>query len=58
MRWRPKMALPWMSHVLFVEVLHPVDFDTITHVISLNETADLSKFIARLRMELYFPLYL
>ena len=52
------MALPWMSHVLFVEVLHPVDFDTITHVISLNETADLSKFIARLRMELYFPLYL
>ena len=42
------MVPPWMSHVLFVEVLHPVDFDNITLVICLNETADLSKFIARL----------
>ena len=42
------MAPQRMSHVLLVEVLHPVDFDNITHVISLNETADLSKFIARL----------
>ena len=30
--WRPKMAPSWMSHVLFVEVLHPVNFVNITHV--------------------------
>ena len=34
-----------MSHVLLIEVLHPVSFVSITHV-NLNETADLSKFIA------------
>ena len=30
--WRPNMAPPRMSHVLFVEVLHPVNFVNITHV--------------------------
>ena len=32
--WRPKMPPPppQMSHVLFVEILHPVDFVNITHV--------------------------
>ena len=39
------MALPQMSLVLFVEVLHLVNFVYITRV---NETADLSKFIAGL----------
>ena len=42
------MAPPQMSLVLFFEVLHPVSFVNITHVLSLNETADLSKFIAGL----------
>ena len=32
--WRPKMAPPRMSHVLFIEVLHPVNFVNITHVMS------------------------
>ena len=39
------MALPQMSLVLFVEVLHLVNFVNIT---SVNETADLSKIIAGL----------
>ena len=30
--WRPKMAPPQMSHVLFVEVLHPVNFVNISLV--------------------------
>ena len=47
----PKMAPPWVSHVLFVEVLHPVNLVNITQfllLISLIETSDLSKFIAGL----------
>ena len=28
----PKMAPPQMSHVLLIEVLHPVSFVNITHV--------------------------
>ena len=28
----PKMALPWLSHVLLIEVLHPVSFVNITNV--------------------------
>ena len=43
------MALLQMSHALFVEALHPVNFVNITHVIlGLNETADQSKFIVGL----------
>ena len=30
--WWPKMAPSWISHVLLVEVLHPVNFVNITHV--------------------------
>ena len=30
--WQPKKAQRQMSHALFVEVLHPVNFVNITHV--------------------------
>ena len=46
--WRPNLAPPWMSLVLFVDILHPVNFVKITHV--------KSKFIAGLWEELCSPI--